>query len=544
MTVRRFKRASFWLSDEPPTFADELLVDNDGLIVAIGSVNAAAWLADHNLDSDLDVDLGGAFVYPAFRDGHCHPLFAGRELLSVQIHECSNVEQIQNRLREHIQANSDALWVDAVSFRHEVLAGVERPRELLDAVSTDHAIVLHADDHHNLWVNTRALELAGLLGTLPTLLEGHVAADDAGVATGLLHEWPAMQLVMDLMPQPVPESDSKAWRLAQQQLISAGVVTVQDAWIDPGMATSYLRLAQTGELSIEVKLAFRLDASGWRQDWDGFMLERADIAAAKHPLLEANSVKVFIDGSLANRTAAIHATYDDGSSGSLNWETDELAEALQRATGADLQLHFHAIGDRGVSAALDAIERLVASGGKLKYSPVLAHAEMMSENDFERAAALGVTAQMQPLWARRDSALEGSIAGLSDGAEAHFYALQSLLRHRVSLAFGSDWPVSSPRPLEGIAVAATRMNAARPELGALTPSESISVSQAMLAYSKGTAQQMALRSNASAQLGTLSVGQPADFIALPINVFEAAPLSLGDLKVESVYLKGNLLSLT
>lgn len=229
----RYSNALLWRGpDDSPTIDSFDVVD--GFVAAL----------DDSAAVDHTVELNSAFVMPAFRDGHCHPLFAGREHIGPDVTEASSLAEIQSIISDYANEHPEVLWIDGAAYDRSIEAQFHRSE--LDAVIPDRPVVLHGADHHTLWVNTKALELAGLLESIPEVSAGSVDLDDTGTPSGVLREWEAMQLVMSRIPPLTMEQELDCLDWAQERLLKDGVVEVQDAWIDPGMAEVYLESAQRG----------------------------------------------------------------------------------------------------------------------------------------------------------------------------------------------------------------------------------------------------------------------------------------------------------
>ena len=475
-------------------------------------------------------------VVPAFRDGHAHPLFAARESLGLDITGLSSVVEIQDRIREYLGSDPSIEWVDAAVYDRGLTAGLELDAaRLLDEVSATRPIVLHADDHHTLWVNSAALAVAGLANPSEVhsaqqrISHGGIDADSTGAATGILREWEAMRLVLDRAPMPTLDDDLRAIDLAQSLLTRHGIVAVQEAWIDRGMAEVYLESLAQGRLKLRTDLAFRFAPSQWREDLSYFKAIRGSVVAAKSDLLTANSAKFFADGVFGSSTAFVHDSYlPTGSKpahhGEPVWTRAELYEATSAAVREAFALHIHAIGDAGVTMALDAIEQAGAPA-----NCVIAHTELVRPGDFARFAALGVTANFEPFWAQRNSMLLSCAPQLGEERLDRMYEMRTAKEGGVSLSFGSDWPVSSFVPLEGIQIAATRAPIGSQE-PSWVPEQVLTTREAFEAYSAGTAAQMG-----DLHAGSLEPGQLADFIVLNRDPFDCPLNELAAIEVMATY---------
>jgi predicted amidohydrolase YtcJ len=490
--------------------------DADALEVHEGLVSA---LEDTGLEMP-SVDLEGVALAPAFRDGHAHPLFAGREALGVQVSECSTIEEVVLRVAEHAATNADQ-WIIGGAYDRSLHPS---PRaEWLDAAVSDRPVVLHASDHHTIWVNTEALRRAGLTERIPDVGNGSVDADSGG-PTGVLREPGAMALVLDLIPKPTLESELAALDWAQERMLTLGIVEVQDAWVTRAEAETYLAATRGERLKLAFNLAFRIEADSWRENVEYFETVRAEIQALDNPRIRVNAAKFFADGVFGSGTAMVSEPYlDRPHHGEPVWQREELFEATRFYSQNGYQLHIHAIGDAAITLALDAIEHSGAQGQDLP--SVIAHAELIADSDLPRFKALNVVANMQPLWAKEDGMLLSCEPGLGRRRIDRMYRMRDLLTHGGQLAFGSDWPVSSVDPLLGIATAVTR---AASHGESWTPDQAISLNEAVRAYTAGV----------TAQLGRpdpLSVGSPADFLTL-----DGSPAEPFSLRVKQRFIGGKL----
>ena len=472
------------------------------------------------------VDLGGRFVIPAFRDGHCHPLFAGREHRGPDVTEAETLDGIQGILRAYVNANPATYWVDGAAYDRSIQARFHRSE--LDAAVPDRPVILHGADHHTLWLNTKALELCGLMTEIPALSVGSVDVDTDGVPTGVLREWEAMQIAMKCLPAMTLDQELESLDWAQAHLLELGVVEVQDAWIDPGMTEIYLAALEADRLRLSVSLAFRADPKTWRSDFEYFLEMRKQVQTANDSRLNANAIKFFVDGVLGSSTASVIEPYLSGPSvhqhGEQVWERSHLLDAARRADDLGFQLHLHAIGDLAVRTALDIVEQV-----KPSIQAVIAHTEMISDDDIARFSSLDVTANFEPLWAREDGQLLTCLPQLGRERLDSMYRMRDLSDAGARLSFGSDWPVSSPDPLLGLA---TAVNRSLPGGTPWSKEQALTVAEALSAYTSGSAKQV---SNSSRQ-GLLTAGSPAEFVVLSANPFEVAEQELFDIRVIGINL--------
>ncbi|MEU0935525.1 amidohydrolase [Embleya sp. NPDC005971] len=505
------------------------LAVRDGRVVALGSAALA-------LDAELVVELGEGLLLPAFGDGHAHPLFGGLEHFGPRIKGLTGVADIVAEVGRWAGEHPDEEWIVGASYDPTLVPDGEFDARWLDAAVADRPVVLRAYDYHTVWCNTEALRRAGVTDATPQPRLGHIVRRPDGSALGTLREWHACDLVLDRVPgRPVDELVD-ALRVAGAAYASAGLTRVQDAWVEPEMVPAYVEAARRGALSFRADLAFRADPDRWRDQRAEFVAARAEVAERGGPLLSARTVKFFADGVIEGGTAAMLAPYRDAphSCGMPVWPPAALAEAVTAFDADGFQVHIHAIGDAGVRTALDAIEAAVSTDPTRDRRPVIAHVQLVDPADLDRFARLGVIANFEPLWAQLDP-LQHELTIPRVGAEraGRQYPMRTLVDSGARVSFGSDWPVSSHRPLEGIQVAVTRRTFEGVPVEGWMPHERLTVDQAVHAYTVGVAYQ----AFADDRRG-LEVGSVADLVWLSADPRVVDPMSLGRIVVEGTWLAG------
>jgi predicted amidohydrolase YtcJ len=480
-------------------YTKELFVDDNGLVCDLETYEQSA--------TQDKVELSGAMLVPAFRDTHSHPLFAGREAQGLDITSLHNIPELGNALAQHRAANPALTWLDAAVYDRSMTGS--QTRQTLDNYVSDIPVVLHADDHHTLWVNTKALEVAGLMnGSLPPLSAGRIDVNDQGIPTGILREWPAMSLVMDLAPANSLQEDVRALLWAEQQLIQAGIVECQDAWIDRGMAEVYLEAAKQGLLKLDYSLAFRADVEKFTSDFDYFLELRQELG--HHKNLKGQAIKFFVDGVFGSATASVSESYlSSDNFGELNWNSSELVSAISLSHANGFQVHIHAIGDAGVAFALDCIA--AASARPKGLNPVIAHAELTNPELLMKAKELDVNLCMQPFWAQNNGMLLSCRDHLGDSRLNSLYAIRDMIESGLNVSFSSDWPVSTPSVMQGLTVAVFRQSAM--DMPKHNPSQEITLEKAIDAYTSSACKLLGKES-----LGTLEVGQRFDAVLLNMDL--------------------------
>jgi len=473
------------------------------------------------------------FSFSGFRDGHSHPLFAARESEGPDISGCRTPDEIASIISGFLRSSPNVTWLDCSAYTHEIQVP-DGVRYFLDSVSSTVPIVVHADDHHSIWVNSAALERAGYGVVAPALERGLFEIDAHGVPTGIIHEWEAMSLIYAHQPAPTLESDLQALDRAQRRLLASGVVAVQDAWIDRGMELPYLAAAERDLLRVRVNLAVRIDPKNWHADLEFAKSVRSSARATENALLTADTVKIFIDGVFGSETALVLEPYCSGSHGQALWTPAELQKMAQAADSAGFQLHFHAVGDAAVLEALRAVDQVTEGNGPTDRRPVIAHADLVPEAAYGELVRLGLTACVQPAWATEGPGVNQAREVLGQTRGNQMYPLRKLLTAGVRLSFGSDWPVTDPEPWLGLLGAELRRlpNHGKVSDGArydtsYTPEEALSRRQAINAYSLAVAYQLG-QENALTE----------DVVVFDTDLLNCTPEQLQTATVKSVTVAG------
>lgn len=491
--------------------------------------------ADHEV-----VDLSGGLIAPGFIDAHIHAVQGGLERRQCDLSGGHTRTDYLRLVSEYAAAHPKVPWILGGGWAMSAFPGGSPLAADLDEIVPDRPVYLLNRDHHGAWVNARAFELAGVGAGTPDPGDGHFGRDAAGVPSGTLHEG-AMGVVGRLLPHPDPEESYAGFLEGQHYLHSLGVTGWQDAILgaygghaDP--APVYLRAAERGDLTADVVGALWWDRDRGLEQVAEIVERRAELTQGR---LRATSVKIMYDGIAENFTAAMTGPYLDrcghatGNDGRSFLTPQALAEAVSALAALDFQVHVHAIGDRAVREALDAFE----AAGRPDLRPHIAHLQVVHPDDVRRFAALGVTANMQALWACLDDQMsELTMPFLGKERSAWQYPFGDLHRAGAPLCAGSDWPVSTPDPLAALHVAVNRTAYAEPGPAGsepFLPEQSLDLATAWAAYTSGSA-----RINGRDEAGVLAPGTVADLVVLDRDPFAAPAAEIGAARVVSTWVDG------
>ena len=484
------------------------------------------------------VDLKGGFLAPAFMDGHAHPLFGGREAQGPLVNGLQSVAEIVAEVKRFADANPNTPWIIGGAYEAASVAGGDFLASWLDEVVSDRPVVLQAVDHHTIWVNSKAIEVAGITAATVVPDGGTIARNPDGSARGTLREPSAMDLIMKHAPVRTIEDDVAAIAWASDRYLESGVTAAVDAWVTPGMAEAYIAADKSGALKIDMDLYMLAHPDSWRANVAYFGRIRDEIKAlGAKSKLACKTIKIIGDGALSAGTAALLDPYldDPTSSGLLIWEDDEVLDAAVLFDSQGYQLHMHAIGDAAVRQALDTIEKVLRITPKWDRRPVIVHAQLIDSHDLPRFAQLGVIANFQPLWMYLDPMNKELIAPrIGDERNNRQYQLASMVKSGARISYGSDWPVTSYLPLLALAVPTHRQSPDRAPASGWSPQESVSVEESLSFYTEGVAYQ----GFNEKRFGQIAVGMQADLVILEENPLEVAPHDVAGIKIRAVYKSG------
>jgi len=464
------------------------------------------------------VDLHGGTILPGFIDAHAHPVFAGDQLRRCDLGGADTASGYVALVAAYARDHPDEEWITGGGWSMDAFPGGVATRDLLDAVVADRPVFLPNRDGHGAWVNSKALALAGIDRSTPDPADGRIERDAAEEPNGMLQEG-AADLVSRLLP-PVTEADwDQALALAQDYLLSLGITGWQDAIIGshhgtPDPMGAYLRAAQAGTLLANVVGALWWDRDRGLEQLPELLESRRCGQAGR---FHATSVKMMLDGVAENHTAAMLEPYLDsdgcstGAAGLDFIDPGELPRFVAALDHEGFQVHFHALGDRAVRNALDALAAAQRANGDRRLRHHLAHLQVVHPDDVARFARLSATANIQPLWATHEPQMdELTIPFLGERRAGWQYPFRALHASGSPLCAGSDWPVSSPNPIWGAHVAVNRslpVVAGGQGGDSFLPEQALGLATILAAYTSGSARVNGL----DAVTGSIREGFDADF---------------------------------
>ena len=510
----------------------------DGRIVYVGSDAGARALVG---PKTRVLSLEGRLVLPAFQDAHVHPVSGGIELGQCNLNDLATKEAILDQVRA-CAAATDKAWIVGGGWPLPAFPNANPTKALLDAIVPDRPVFLSAADGHSGWANSRALELAGITAATPDPENGRIERDPgSGEPTGTLRE-SAQGLVDKHIPETTPGERLEGLRRALALLNGYGITAVYEANAGGGpkgggreTLEAYREAERRGVLTLRVRASLGTDPLRGPEQVDGLVALRKEFTS---PRLQPVAAKVFLDGVIESRTAAMLEPYDDkpGYRGEPRWSDSSLAALVSRLVDSDFAVHVHAIGDRAVRMGLDAFQASRKASADRRLRHQIAHLQVIQLEDVPRFRALDVVANFEPLWAYADSYVRDlTWPALGPARSKRMYPIADLARSGAVVSFGSDWSVSSPNPLEGIQVAVTRQAVDPKErVEPMLPEQAVDLPTALAAYTIGAAYANGLDS----ETGSVEVGKLADLVVLSEDLFALDPHDIARARVLLTLLEG------
>lgn len=499
-----------------------LVFGADGRIVATGDES----LLD-GIPEDRRIDGGGRFVLPGLTDAHAHLYSQGVLTASLNLMGTPSVEAAVEHIREYAASRRTG-WILGRGWNQVLWPVKEFPTAAdIDAVVADRPVWLRRIDGHAGWANSNALEIAGIDADTPDPVGGKIVRDNNGKATGVLID-NAMALVEQHVPDPTRDEIRESYASAIDSLLALGITGVHDAGISKTEAEVYMSMADDGQLGMRI-YAMLSDTGA---NLDAFA---EPIRAYGNDYLDIASVKLYSDGALGSRGAAMIEPYDDDpeNRGLPFYTQEELDGFVRKANDKGFQVGIHAIGDLGNRMALDAFAR--AQDGKP--SPLrnrVEHAQIIALDDIPRFSELGVIASMQPVHATSDMNMAEDRVGpqrIKGG-----YAWRRLLDSGAVIASGSDFPVELPDPFHGLYAAVARQDREGLPEGGWYRDQAMTRAEALRSYTLGAA----YAAHQEERFGSLEAGKWADFIVIDRDYFTVPSDEIDDTRVLQTWVGGKL----
>ena len=502
-------------------------------ILLVGTTNAVSALRG---PQTRVVDARGGTVAPGFNDSHVHFIGGGMTLGDVDLAGLTTLSQVQDAIRAFAAAHADAAWVKGRGWLYSPFPGGTPTKEQLDAVVPDRPAVMTCYDGHSVWVNSKALAMAGITKDTPSPTNGLIVKDArTGEPTGHLKE-SATALLDRVKPKATDAERRAAIRTAVAHAHQFGVTSVQNAGTSFEDVALYQQALRAGELQVRAYLAMSTSAGTTEAELD--RMEATRSALGNDPTLTTGAVKIYADGVIESRTAAMLAPYEhSSSSGAPNMSVAQLDHLVAMVDKRGWQILIHAIGDRAIRMSLDAFERAAAANP----APArgrrhrLEHIEAIAAAEIPRFGTLGVIASQQPMHVPLGDMNSERPSGpwpdnIGPDRYSRAWAWRSIRDAGGRLTFGSDWPVAPLDAGRGIWVVTTRKGPTN------EADQKLAMSDAIEGYTRWPA----YASFEEQRKGTLAPGMLADIVVLATDVFAHPPVTAGDVVVDTTIFDGRV----
>ncbi len=514
--------ARIWTGNPRQPWAEAIALSGDRIAV-VGSNDDVTRAAG----TTHPIDAHGGMITPGFIDSHVHFLDGGHQLSAVQLRDVKTPAEFISTIKAYAATVPAGTWITGGDWDHQRWGG-ELPRhEWIDSVTPNNPVAIARLDGHMILANAVAMRVAKVTNGTKNIAGGTIVRDGAGAPTGIFKD-NAQGIIFDVIPDRTPEMVDREMAAAMKYVSEQGVTSVahMGTWGDLAVferahkaGTMITRISAAVPISSWATLRDTIAARGRGDDW-----------------LHIGGLKGFADGSLGSHTAAFLQPYTDApnDTGLLVTPTDSLYEWGAAADKAGLQLIVHAIGDRAIRNQLNIYERIEKENGARDRRFRIEHAQHIAPSDIPRFAALHVIASMQPYHAIDDGRWAEKEIGHERAKTS--YAWKSLLDSGARLAFGSDWDVAPPTPLEGIYAATTRRTTDGKNPGGWIPEQAIGVEDALRAYTSGGAYAMF----ADSSRGTLEPGKLADLTVIDRDITKIPPAEIKDAHVVMTIVGGKV----
>jgi predicted amidohydrolase YtcJ len=511
--------ATIWTANDQAPYAEAMAIEGER-ILAIGSNES---IEKFKSVTTKTIDAKGQMVTPGFIDSHVHFLTGGFNLASVQLRDADTKEEFINRIAEFAKTQEPGTWIQGGDWDHENWGGELPTKEWIDKHTPDNPVWITRLDGHMSLANSLALELAGIDNSIGDIVGGTIIRDGKGKLTGVFKD-NAMGAVSQAIPNPTPSQIDDALKAAMDYVASNGVTSVHhmSGYMDA------LKRARNNN-----SLITRIYASMPLSQWEA-LESKVNMEGRGDHWLKIGGLKGFVDGSLGSHTAAFFEPFTDAPNDKGFFVVDEktLHERISGADKAGLQVMVHAIGDSAINTLLNIYEDVETENGSKDRRFRIEHAQHIGASDINRFKDLSVIASMQPYHAIDDGRWAEKVIGPERINTT--YAFNSLIAANATVAFGSDWFVAPPIPLDGLYAAVTRMTLDDANPNGWVPAQKISLEYALRSYTINAAY-ASFEENIK---GSLEVGKLADFVIIDQNLFEMEPKNLRNAKIIETYVGG------
>jgi predicted amidohydrolase YtcJ len=511
-----------WTGNDKQAWAEGFAIVNDS-IVAVGTRSEIEdWIGTETKVIEASTEN---LIVPGFIDCHTHFMEGGFALASVQLRDAKTKEEFINRIKSFALTQPKGAWITSGDWDHENWGGELPSRDWIDSVTQNNPVWINRLDGHMNLANSMALKLAGVDDNVKEVAGGNIVREKRGRVTGVFKD-NAKSLIYPVVTEPTDEQKDMALQAAMKYVASFGVTSVHNM---DGYHDVFERAKKSNALITRIYAGMSLRK--WRE-----LNEKVNQQGRGDKWLRIGSLKAFVDGSLGSHTAAFFKPFADTpkDSGFFVIPELELYKRIKSADSAGLHIMTHAIGDKAINTLLNVYARVIQENGERDRRFRIEHAQHVLPEDFRRFAELQVIPSMQPYHAIDDGRWADKVIGTERSKTT--YAFRSMINAQANLAFGSDWFVAPPIPLEGIYAAVTRQTIDGKNPDGWVPDQKISVEEALKSYTV----RAAFASFEENIKGSIATGKLADFVILERDITQVDPVEIREVKVLKTVVGGKI----
>jgi predicted amidohydrolase YtcJ len=534
---RVLSNAAIYTVDANRSWAEAVAI-RDGNIIFVGADDGVSTFIGEYTDV---VDLKGRMLLPGFHDSHVHLLIGvatDKECDLLRVHTLEGIAKTLDQCTK-LEGFGDERWIIGSGWTEWLWPEAYPHKENLDARFPDRPVYLLSSFGHSAWVNSRALELAGIDDDTPNPVDGVIERDpETGEAVGTLRDG-AMMMIMDILPEMTMKYRMDSVRAAIAEAHRFGITAVIEPGLDADMIEPVVALADVGDLKLRTRVS--LSPIAWHPGSfdDGIYDLLAQRASWRRPNLDVDSIKIYMDGVIESGTGALLEPYHSGDSGlgPRFYSQEKVNEYMTRFDSMGLQVHVHAGGDAGIRMALDGFEAVLKANGEFSNRHQIVHLQLIDQTDIRRFGELGVSATFQSLWAYPEPSVEDLAVPLLGEERAYrMYPIGSVHRSSGRIVGGSDFFVTDMNPLQAIEVAVTRQDPYTNGGSVLHEKERVDLATMIEAYTINGAYMMELED----RQGSIEVGKRADLVVLDRNLFDIPAYEINEAQVLMTLFNGEV----
>jgi len=518
-----FTNAHVFTSDESNPYAEAVAVKGNRIVYVGEVADTESW---HGPDTRI-IDAQGKTLLPGFIDSHFHLLWGCIWLGSAQLQDVKTKDDLKKVLLDFADQTKTTTWVDGRGLKY----GIVSTRQELDDIISDRPVYVGAYDGHTAWVNTKALEMAGVLQPGKEIgPNGIVVRGGDGQATGELREGDAMRAVHDLVPEPSAARKRELLKLGMKQIVSTGVTSVHNMNGDMEEMMTYAAVEDASEMLLRVYVPYWVKPEATEE----VLAEAVEMAKVQGDYARGGAAKFFMDGVWESYTALNIDPYADDPDATEDgiWSIERFTEMATVCDKLGLQIFVHACGDGAVRRTLDGYEAVQSANGKRDSRHRVEHIEVIHPDDVPRFKELDVIASMQPIHSPL-TAKDADVWLARTGPQRWpvSFAWRDLKNAGATLAFGSDWTVAPFNPMLGLYVGLNRQKW-EPD----NPDQRLTLEELLIGYTRDAA----YAEFQEHQKGQLKEGYLADIVLLSEDIFQTKPEEMTNVKALLTMVDGKI----